>query len=251
MQKAGNHVVIRAPDAPEYFSGNLLVIDKRPSIDKLLRLESDFARRIGVPPLIGHRSFTWDEPSEGHVDLDAFVECGYDATIFRVWAATPDSIRPVKSHETVNVRSFDNESDWDAWMRMQLDDMPDSSDTVSIRCMAYQRAMYKNLIDRGLGNWWGAFIGDEQVGSLGLFFQGRMGRFQSVITSDAHRNRGICKALVSSVLGETSDRVDRWIMVADGKLARGRNLRATRLHASGTHRQRVQSARLVRAANLD
>jgi predicted GNAT family N-acyltransferase len=81
--------------------------------------------------------------------------------------------------------------------------------------MAHQQLAYKRLIERGLGNWWGAFINDEQVGSLGLFFLDGIGRFQSVITGPEHRNQNVCKTLMSEVIRRTAGRSDQLVIVAD------------------------------------
>lgn len=210
-----DYIVIRTPNVPEYFSGNMLILGQRPDAAQLPRFEQDFARLIGVPPVIGHRMFSWSEEAEGAVDLDTFVEQGYDATLCRSWVATPKQIRDARAHEAISVRTFNQAADWETWMQMQLADMPDPSDAVSVRCFEYQQKAYRGLIDRGLGDWWGAFIGHEQVASLGLFFLGRTGRFQSVITAETHRNRGICKTLVSEAIGREPARADQWVMVAD------------------------------------
>ena len=210
-----DYIVVRTPEAPEYFFGNMLVLRNRPSGSDLCRLENDFAQLIGIPPLIGHRAFAWSETDEGATDLGAFVEQGYDATICRVLTARPNLIRPVATNGAVEVREFRLQRDWDDWAAMQLVDMPDPSDIASQRYIAHQQAAYRRLIARGLGQWWGAFFDEEQVGSLGLFFHGSTGRFQSVITSERHRNQGVCRTLVREVIRLTAGCSDRVVMVAD------------------------------------
>jgi predicted GNAT family acetyltransferase len=53
------------------------------------------------------------------------------------------------------------------------------------------------------------------VGCLGLFFLAGMGRFQSVVTAEQHRNRGICKTLLSEVISRTAGFAGPLVMVAD------------------------------------
>jgi hypothetical protein len=67
----------------------------------------------------------------------------------------------------------------------------DPSDPTSQRYLARQQCAYRRLIGRAMGDWWGAFIDGEQVGSLGLYFLEGIGRFQSVITGAQHRNRNV------------------------------------------------------------
>lgn len=215
VESRDDYIVVRTPDAPEYFFGNMLVLQQRPAGIDLKRLEHDFAQLIGTPPLIAHRTFAWPESAGSVVTLDAFVEQGYDATVCRVLAAHPNDIRPVATNSLVKVRPFATQQDWDDWSRMQLADMPNPADATSQRYMTHQQTAYRSLIDRGLGNWWGAFINDEQVGSLGIFFLDGVGRFQSVVTGESHRNRNVCKSLLSEVIKLTSGQSDQFVMVAD------------------------------------
>jgi hypothetical protein len=242
-----DYIVVRTPDAPEYFFGNVLILPQRPMASDLKRLEHDFAQLIGSPPLIAHRTFAWSESADSVVTLDAFVEQGYDATVCRVLVAHPDDIRPVTTNSLVKVRAFAVQQDWDDWSRMQLADMPNPTDITSRRYIAHQQTAYRSLIDRGLGNWWGAFIGDEQVGSLGLFFLDGLGRFQSVITGSQHRNKNICKTLVSGVIGRIAGRSNRLVIVADETYHAGNIYQAMGFQQQGRVASLCQEPRNVAA----
>jgi hypothetical protein len=134
VESRDDYIVVRTPDAPEYFFGNMLVLPQRPLGSDLKRLEHDFAHLIGTLPLIAHRTFAWSESADSVVTLDAFVEQGYDATV--CW---------------VKARPFAAQQDWDHWSRMQLADMRNPTDITSQRYMAHQQTAYRRLIDRGLG----------------------------------------------------------------------------------------------------
>src|SRR5579863_4814804 len=43
-----DYIVVRTPDAPEYFFGNMLVMQQRPSDGDLKKLEHDFAQLVGM-----------------------------------------------------------------------------------------------------------------------------------------------------------------------------------------------------------
>jgi hypothetical protein len=215
VESRHDYIVVRTPDAPDYFFGNMLVMRHRPSQADMKRLEHDFAQLVGMPPVIAHRTFAWPETADNVVTLDAFVEAGYDATSCRVLAAHPNHMRSVAINPSVEVRPFAVQQDWDDWAQMQLADMANPSDVINQRYIAYQQIAYRRLIGRGFGNWWGAYIDGEQVGSLGLFFLGGIGRFQSVITAEQRRNQRVCKTLVSKVMALTGGLSDRFVMVAD------------------------------------
>jgi hypothetical protein len=215
VEPKDDYIIVRTPESPDYFFGNMLILPQRPSGSDLHRLEDDFAQLVGIPPVIAHRTFAWGESEDGVADLDAFVDRGYNATVCRVLVAGPNDIRPAATNASVDVRRFETIADWDDWARMQLADMSDPSGGASLRYVAYQQAAYRNLIARGLGDWWGAFIDGEQVGSLGLFFLDGIGRFQSIVTREQDRNKRVCKTLVSQVIRRTAGRSDRLVMVAD------------------------------------
>jgi predicted GNAT family N-acyltransferase len=211
----GDYLVVRTPDAPDYFFGNLLFLRQRPADGDLERLEYDFGRLVGTPPRIAHRTFVWPESADAVVSANAFVQQGYDLTVCRVLVAHPRETRCVAINPRVEVRRFGSPRDWDDWACMHLADMPDPQALSSQRFMAHQQADYRRLIERGLGDWWGAFINGEQVGSLGLFFLDGIGRFQWVITAEHHRNQRICKTLVSEAIRQTAGRSEKLVMVAD------------------------------------
>ncbi len=209
------YVVMRTPQAPDYFSGNMLVLGARPSSADRQRLEDDFARLIGTPPTIAHRSFAWPEPEGVLVDLEAYAAQGYDARVCSVLVAERNAVHSVATNEAVDVRLLDSDRDWDDWTQILLADMPDPESDVSVRCVDFQRSAYRTLIERQWGNWWGAFIDGEMVGSLGLFFFGRIGRFQSIVTREDRRNQGVCRTLLTEVVKRAAGARDRLVIVAD------------------------------------
>jgi len=215
VAREGPYVVMRTPEAPEYFAGNTLVLEDRPSNEQRERLEADFMRLIGAPPAIAHRGFSWPEDAAGPAGLDAYVVHGYTASLCSVLVAERAGLRAAAIHPAVQVRLFEFDRDWDDWASISLAEMPNPASEVSRRCVHYQRAAYRRLIDKQLGNWWGAFIDGELVGSLGLFFFGRIGRFQSIVTRADQRNKGVCRTLLTEVAQRAAGMRDRLVIVAD------------------------------------
>lgn len=209
------YLTVRTPDAPDYFFGNLLVLPARPAAADLPQLEHDFARLIGVPPRIAHRTFTWPENGDGEVDLAAFAAHGYETTVCRVLAAHPREVRASAVDASLEIRPFAAERDWDDWLQLQQADMATPDEPSTQRFLAYQQAAHRQLIARGLGDWWGAFTDGELVGCLGLFFLYGIGCFQSIVTAEAHRNRNVCKTLLAAVAERTAGRAERLVVVAD------------------------------------
>ena len=209
------YVVMRTVQAPDYFSGNMLLLAGRPSADDRERLEDDFARLVGTQPAIAHRSFAWPEADSALADFKSYAEHGYEARACSVLVAERNAVRSPAINAAVEVRLLDSDRDWDAWTRISLANMPDPGSEVSIRCVDFQRSAYRGLIERQWGNWWGGFIDGEMVGSLGLFFFGRIGRFQSIVTREDQRNKRVCRTLLTEVVKRAAGARDRLVIVAD------------------------------------
>ncbi|MDR6376853.1 hypothetical protein [Paraburkholderia caledonica] len=64
VESRDDYIVVRTPDAPEYFFGNMLVLRQRPSASDLELLEHDFGDLVGTPPLFAHRTFMWPESAD-------------------------------------------------------------------------------------------------------------------------------------------------------------------------------------------
>ncbi|WP_205962504.1 GNAT family N-acetyltransferase [Paraburkholderia phosphatilytica] len=259
VEPHGDYVVVRTDDAPDYFFGNMLVLQKRPHEADLSHIESDFASLVGAPPRIAHRTFIWAErwpPDPESVDdealkLDAFAAHGYDAMLCRVLVAEWSDVRAVETNPSVQVRRLTSQIDWDTWTRMHFDDMPRGHEDSSRRYLAHKQRAYRRMIERGLGDWWGAFIDGEQVGSLGLFFVGGIARFQSVLTDERYRNRKVCRTLVSETIriakatAQGEQRASQLVMVADEDYHAGRIYEALGFRAQG------RLASLCRMPELD
>jgi ribosomal protein S18 acetylase RimI-like enzyme len=213
----GRYTVIRTPAAPDYYFGNMLVLGDAPHGDGLPTLEADFARLIGTPPVIQHRTFLWPVNGEPAFDPQPFTGAGYAYAESTVLLASPrDLLEPDAINTSISIRPYRDLRDWDDWQVLFLAENAGMfPGETYLTFMLGQQAMYRDLIEAGRGDWWGAFIGEEQVANLGLFFEGRTGRFQSVITAASHRNQRICKTLVHHVAREGLKRADRLVMVAD------------------------------------
>jgi hypothetical protein len=216
VEQKNEYIVVRTPDAPEYYFGNMLILRERPRESDLVRIESAFADQVGGPPVIKHRTFMWPDTELQFMGLEAYVEAGYSSTHNCVLVAEQSDLRLAVTKPVVHVRKYRDQADWDSWTAMHLLDnsAPDSDGTYK-RYLSHQQTAYKKLISLGFGDWWGAYLDEEQVGSVGLFFFRGIGRFQSVITVERYRNQKICKTLLQEVAVRAFSRAQKLVIVAD------------------------------------
>ncbi|MGK0367841.1 MAG: ribosomal protein S18 acetylase RimI-like enzyme, partial [Thermoproteota archaeon] len=80
-----------------------------------------------------------------------------------------------------------------------------------------QIIQYRKMIQAGLGQYFGAFLEGKLVGSLGLFRDKEVGRFQIVGTDPNFQRRGVCSSLVyhSAKYGFQKMGLSTLVMVAD------------------------------------
>lgn len=73
------------------------------------------------------------------------------------------------------------------------------------------------MSEAGLGNWFGAFIGEQLVGDLGIFHENGIGRYQNVGTHPNFRKQGICGTLVyqSGLIALRDYKIQYLVMEAD------------------------------------
>ncbi|AIY42440.1 acetyltransferase (GNAT) family protein [Collimonas arenae] len=228
------YTVVQTPDSPDYYFGNLLLLERAPHNQDRPKLETDFGNLVGLPPLIKHRTFLWPVLEDSPVTLDAFIQAGYDFHESAVLIAQPaDLIAPNQKNREITIRPYMHSADWSDWTAMKIaENAGHFPEREFLSHLSGLQAMYQKMIRDNQGNWWGAFVEDKQVANLGLFFTEESGRFQAIFTHPQYRNRGICRTLVHHVAEDAFRHAARLVMVAD------ENHHAARLYESlGFQRQ--------------
>jgi GNAT superfamily N-acetyltransferase len=85
----------------------------------------------------------------------------------------------------------------------------------------------RSLSDRELGATFGAFADDALVAELGIVRSGRTARYQSVVTDEDHRRRGLAAHLLGTAARWAGDRgCNRWVIVTEATNPAGRVYRS-------------------------
>lgn len=224
----GDYFLIRTPSNPTYYGGNLLFFNHPPAEGDYTRWLKLFKREFKDEPDVKHILFMWDVP-EGEIGTHApFVDGGFEIQS-NVTLMAKTVVPPPKINSEIKVRRIETDDEWNEVLEAKL----------RLRNPRFKLKTYtpfkkkwldlrRGLADRGLGNWYGAYIGDRLVGDLGLFRDGTLARFQDVGTEEEFRRRGICGTLVYEVSKQAleSDGIETLVMVAD------ENYHAARIYES-------------------
>jgi ribosomal protein S18 acetylase RimI-like enzyme len=207
----GDHLVVRTPENPTYYWGNFLLLDRAPAAADLpgvlARFEQEYAGSR-------HRALGVDGTDGSVDDLAALREAGFDIDGSAVMTATSVHAPPRPNTEAV-IRPLASDDDWQRQVGLHL---AGEEDDLSVEFATGKTRAHRRLVEQGRGQWFGAFLGDELVASLGIFVASEgLARFQDVKTHPDYRGRGLCGTLVHAAGRHAFDElgVHTLVMVAD------------------------------------
>ncbi|MEJ2555863.1 MAG: GNAT family N-acetyltransferase [Anaerolineae bacterium] len=192
----GDYLVIRSPTNPTFYWGNYLLFSRPPQAGDFRKWRDLFAREIGVPPGTQHQVFGWDSPEGDEGVIQPFLQAGFRLNRSVVMTST-ELRRPARFSDLVSIRALKTESDWEKAVDNQVVCREPEFEETGYRVFR-QREMdrYWKMVESGLGDWFGAFVGQRLVADLGIFREEGVSRFQSVETHPDFRRRGIASTLI-------------------------------------------------------
>lgn len=196
----GDCISVLTPKNPDYFFGNFSLFPSPPKVGDFKNWMARFEEIFSAYPRVRHHTFQWLPSAAVNPNaLEEFKQAGF--TIDETSVLASQSVQTDKpAPKDVLFRKIETDADW-----LAVIDAQTLHGNPSVPADEYRKfkeesfANYRDMSENGLGNWWGAFKGDELVADLGLFFADGVGRFQSVETAPEHRRQGICRAMVDHV----------------------------------------------------
>jgi GNAT superfamily N-acetyltransferase len=192
------YLVVRTPDDPTYYHGNLLVLPAAPQVGEVAYWTRKFATELGSDPAIRHVALRWDGITGDTGAIEELRASGFTVEVMQVMTA-PDldvapcyyDILPLEPQHLVDA----------AELEYAIGDRHDDS----FRHFLHRRAAWKQrLLASGRATFWGAFDKLTLIGSLGLVELGTRARYQDVQTAVAYRGRGVARGLLRSAAKASS-----------------------------------------------
>ena len=213
-----NHLVVRTPTNPEYHWGNCLLVLDPASVDLnekwVERYRSVFPNNnwiaIGLPQMPSNVA-AWNKQGITLEQLDVLST-----------SSLPKSQPLAGGYSS---RHFD-EQDWETLTRREISYLlaeggyePAATESFVIESNSSRR----RLCAEGNAAWFGAYLEDELVASLGIVKCGTTARYQSVETSEAHRGKGLASHLLGLAASWSQEQGSkRWVIVTEETNAAGR-----------------------------
>ena len=220
----GSYLVVRTPSNPTFYWGNFLLFERPPAEGDYTRWCALFSKEIGAPPKVNHITFGWDTIRDEQGIAGPFLENG-----FRLDRSTVMTSRkpnpPARPAADLIIRPLTSDDDWAQSVENQVATREPEFSEGEYRIFR-QRAMdrYRKMAARGMGDWFGGFVGTRLVTDLGIFHSGNVGRYQHVQTHPDFRRRGMAGTLVYEASSVTMDRygLEMLVIVAETDSSAGR-----------------------------
>lgn len=218
VEDRGSHVAVRTPANPTFRWGNFDLLAAPPSADEVADV---LARYDADLPEGDFRTFGVDGTGDQSAALAPLVAAGLRLEPSTVMTATSVHAPPRPNAE-VTCRRLVSDDDWAQRVEVSVavdEADPDTSSGDGYRLFAERRAAADRAsCEAGGGGWWGAFVGDRLVATMGLVDAGDgLARFQMVETHPGHRGKGFAGTLVHRVAAYGFDELGArtLVMVAD------------------------------------
>lgn len=219
LSKRDDYIVAESPGNPGYFWGNLLLMNKPPENGDYEKWTRLFQHEFQHQALVKHMTFGWDAPDAKEGEIQPFLDGGFEVERSIVLTMDPASLRAPK-HFCIGleIRSISTDQEWEAALQNQIACRLKEFSIESYEPFKrIQMRKYRDMVETGLGKWFGAFIKGQLVADCGLFVFDGVGRYQAVGTSTHFRRRGICANLVFEAAECAFQKLgaSRLVMVAD------------------------------------
>jgi GNAT superfamily N-acetyltransferase len=210
IEDAGDHVVVRSPRNPRFHWGNCLFVTSPDTVGDADRWVATF--RSAFPDA------TWT--AIGLIEMpehpEPWVERGLTLELHDV-LTTSTVPRQTPLANGYAVRRL-NGTDWarsQARMMSGHDGDGEGLDAYA-EFAAAQTKTRRELSDRNVAAYFGAFAGEALVAELGIVNCGGGARYQSVGTDEGHRRQGLASHLLGVAARWAADvGCDRWVIVTE------------------------------------
>ncbi|MCB0413754.1 MAG: GNAT family N-acetyltransferase [Bdellovibrionales bacterium] len=196
VEYKGNHVLVKTPSNPDYHWGNYIIFNRAPKVGDLTEWKALFNKEFSYYSEPHHYVFTWDTEKDDKGEFQEFLEQGFEFDPAIV--LTTQTLRePPFINKDISIKKIESELEWNKVIKLQV--LCADEKFLNNKYEVFKRNQinqYRRMSEAGMGNWFGAFLGNKLVGDLGIFYENEIARFQNVETHPDFRKRGICGTLV-------------------------------------------------------
>jgi GNAT superfamily N-acetyltransferase len=213
VEDLGDHLVVRSPLNPRYHWGNCILVREPDAAD-------DADRWVGVF-LEAFPSADWIAIGLRRLPADVAPWAAHGAELEAIEVLTTRELpRLTALPDGYEVRALAGD-DWEQTVTLAVDENARTGSYPADSYEAFSRLRAEEsraLCDRedDVAAYFGAFAGGVLAAQLGVVRCGGDGRYQNVLTGEAHRRHGLASHLVGVAASWAADRgCGRWVIVTE------------------------------------
>lgn len=193
-----DYIVIKTPSNKKYISANFILFKNPPTESSLKEWPSIFQKEFAKENM-NHIKLEWDNALRNDYVIEKFIKGGFELEHYET-LTLGKLVQPKFLNNQIVVQEIDYEYDWTKVIEDQMLFKPDSLSTEYYKDFS-EKLMdaYHMLITKKLCEWFGAYIGNKLVGSLGILWSNELAGFQRMVVAPENRNQGVCSTLIYTV----------------------------------------------------
>ena len=222
VEDRGDHLVVRTPGNPFFHWGHCIFVTDENTVDDAQRWIDTFHRVFPEATWIAIGLVRMPVDAPAWTDLRLELELDDVLTTRTLPRQTP-------LPQGYTVRRLTGE-DWEQSVARAVAENDRTGTEDRDTHEQFMRARTKSqreLSERDVGAFFGAFTDDVLVAGLGIVRCGKTARYQSVGTDEEHRRRGLASHLLGIAARWAAERgCDEWVIVTEASNAAGRVYRS-------------------------
>lgn len=189
-----SYIVVKTMSNPTFHWGNYLIFKRAPVDGDIVNWMNIFQKEFSHYKKFEHYVFAWDELSEPK--SAEYLSYGFE--LQKSVSLKSTQVNPPKHYnKDLTVRLLTSAEDWEAALELQVSTRdPKFSYEEYKEFKTNQDKSYQKLIAQKRGGRFGVFKEGKLIADLGIYFEGELARYQSVVTHPEHRGIGACGTLV-------------------------------------------------------
>jgi len=159
-----------------------------------------FSQEIGSPKERGFVAITWENQEPNPVGIDDFRNQGFELIETQVMGCRRLK-RPPKLNSQLQFAVLSASDNEDAYLNVHFEPSWNYGGTEAQK--GFLKQQYQDLramVEAGLGLRFGMRLEGIWVGELGIYREGKLGRFNTVGTHIDYRRQGVCSSLMYAAL---------------------------------------------------
>ncbi|BBH51874.1 GNAT family N-acetyltransferase [Fluviispira sanaruensis] len=191
-----DYFVLKTPHNPEFFWGNYLLFKKPPCQGDFEKWTESFQKEFAQIKDINHMTFSWEEIGN-EVEIDKFKDADFDFNETIVLMANKDNIHCKYLNPEIVCRRIVTDEDWDNILEFQLNTNERIPEKKFKTYIIKKMKDFRTFSESGLGFWYAAYINNNIISDLGLYWNSEIARYRDIKTQKEYRKKGISQTLIA------------------------------------------------------